>query len=81
MFLTAEPRRGSLLADFILNFHRPHHSEVRIQYIWLSQGGAQRAYPELLTAESLRLSLMTFSVTAWRTSCLYSVTYSHTFPA
>ena len=31
---------------------------MRIHYIWLTHGGAQSAYPELLTAESLRLSLM-----------------------
>ena len=36
----------------------PHLAEVRMLRVCLSQGGALRAYPELLTAESLRLSLM-----------------------
>ena len=36
-------------------------SEVRIYLYLLSQGGALCAYPELLTAESLRLSLVTLS--------------------
>ncbi len=48
-----EPRRDSLFADFICNFHRPHLPEVRVLVYVLSQGGALRAYPELLTAESL----------------------------
>ena len=36
-------------------------SEVRIYLCLLSQGGALCAYPELLTGESLRLSLITLS--------------------
>ena len=49
----------------------------------LSQGGALRAYPELLTDESLRLSFFfddVVLITAWRTTCLYGVSYSCASP-
>ena len=45
----------------ILIFYRPNLAEVRYMLTFLSQGGALCAYPELLTGESLRLSLITLS--------------------
>ena len=47
------------MADFFSIFHRPNLPEVRTLIMILSQGGALRAYPELLTAEPRRGSLMT----------------------
>ena len=56
----------------------PNLPEVRYMWALLSQGGALRAYPELLTDESLRLSFFfddVVLITAWRTTCLYGVSH------